>query len=35
VELDGAHFHMLVDPSGVAEALVGLADQLQVKGIIG
>jgi hypothetical protein len=30
-ELEGAHFHVLVDPSGVAEALVWLAEQLQVK----
>jgi hypothetical protein len=32
-ELDGAHFHILVDPHGVAEALVGLAERLQVKGL--
>jgi hypothetical protein len=32
-ELDGAHFHMLVDPGGVAEALLWLAERLHVKGL--
>lgn len=32
-ELDGAHFHMLVDATGVAEVLLRLAERLQVKGL--
>ncbi len=29
-ELDGGHFHMLVDPSGVADTLIGLTEWMGV-----
>jgi hypothetical protein len=31
-ELDGAHFHMLVDPTAVAGALLGLVEQISIAG---
>jgi len=33
-ELDGAHFHMLVDPGAVADALLGLVERMGIAGAI-